>query len=297
MQPADLLKALGGISTRSALERHVTRSELERALRDGELLRVARNRYALPTTGTALTVAHALSAVLCLSSAALHHGWAVKSPPTLPHVSVRRNRKLTPAQQRRASIHRHDLHPEDIVDGVVTSRETTLLQCLRALPHDEALAIADSALRDGETTLLRRVAAVARGRGAAKVRRIAAQARAEAANPFESVTRSIALHVPGLNVEPQRLITTTTPWMRPDLVDPELRVVIEADSFEWHGDRAALRRDCRRYDLLVVDGWLVLRFAWEDVMFDPKFVHRVMSQAVSVAVGRTKASCRDCHSA
>jgi very-short-patch-repair endonuclease len=55
---------------------------------------------------------------------------------------------------------------------------------------------------------------------------------------------------------------------RPDLVDEDLRLVLEADSFEWHGDRVALRDDARRYDLMVVNGWRVLRFAWEDVMFD-----------------------------
>ena len=56
---------------------------------------------------------------------------------------------------------------------------------------------------------------------------------------------------------------------RPDLVDEHLRIVVEADSFEWHGERAALRADARRYNAFVVNGWLVLRFCWEDVMFHP----------------------------
>ena len=45
------------------------------------------------------------------------------------------------------------------------------------------------------------------------------------------------------------------------LVDRELRVVLEADSFAWHGGRQALARVARRYNRLVVDGWAVLRFA------------------------------------
>lgn len=288
MQPAELVSALGGIATRAALARHLTRGRLRRALRDGELVRVARNRYALPSTDEAVAVAHELSAVLCLTSAALHHGWPVKHPPDLPHLSVGRGRKLSGAQRRKAVFHRHDLARDDVRDGIVTSRETTLLQCLRSLPHDEALAIADSALRDGEVALLRRVAATARGRGAARVRTIAAQAHAGAANPFESVLRSIALEVAGLHVEPQRLITSVDPWARPDLVDEDLRIVLEADSFEWHGSRAALRRDCRRYDQLTVDGWLVLRFAWEDVMFDQDFVRHMLRGAVDLTARRTK---------
>ena len=53
--------------------------------------------------------------------------------------------------------------------------------------------------------------------------------------------------------------------------------MVEADSFEWHGDRAALRRDARRYDLLVADGWTVLRFAYEDVMHDQAWVRSVLA--------------------
>ncbi len=56
---------------------------------------------------------------------------------------------------------------------------------------------------------------------------------------------------------------------RPDLVDERLGIILEADSFAWHGSRAALRRDAKRYDEFVVRGWLVLRFAWEDVMSRP----------------------------
>ena len=80
--------------------------------------------------------------------------------------------------------------------------------------------------------------------------------------------------------------------MRPDLVDEDLRIVLEADSFEWHGKRASLRRDCRRYNLLVVDGWLVLRFAWEDVMHDQEFVRAVLVAITNLVVGRTESSTR-----
>ena len=45
--------------------------------------------------------------------------------------------------------------------------------------------------------------------------------------------------------------------------------MLEADSFEFHGERAALSRDCERYDELVARDWLVLRFTWEQVMHRP----------------------------
>lgn len=109
-----------------------------------------------------------------------------------------------------------------------------------------------------------------------------------AANPFESGLRQIALRVPGLNVVPQVTIREPQLQVRPDLVDLELRVVLEADSFEWHGGRRALAEDARRYNVLVVNGWLVLRFSWEDVMFDPDYVREVLVAVVALARMRTE---------
>jgi hypothetical protein len=48
-----------------------------------------------------------------------------------------------------------------------------------------------------------------------------------------------------------------------------------------HGTRAAFAADCRRYDELTVLGWLVLRFAWEHVMFHRGWVADVVLRAVA----------------
>jgi very-short-patch-repair endonuclease len=53
-------------------------------------------------------------------------------------------------------------------------------------------------------------------------------------------------------------------------------LVLEADSFAYHGSQAALERDCRRYAELSRNGWTVLRFAWEQVMFDEKWVEEII---------------------
>jgi very-short-patch-repair endonuclease len=73
---------------------------------------------------------------------------------------------------------------------------------------------------------------------------------------------------------------------RPDLVDERLGLVVEAESFEFHGQRRALRRDCERYTALVLLGWTVVRFAWEHVMFDPAYVSATLAQAVRRAQGQ-----------
>jgi very-short-patch-repair endonuclease len=92
--------------------------------------------------------------------------------------------------------------------------------------------------------------------------------------------RAIALDVRGLRVTPQLVIETPRLAARPDLVDPDRRIVLEADSHTWHSSRAALRRDCSRYDALVLAGWIVLRFTWEQVMFEPDEVRTCLEDVV-----------------
>ena len=92
--------------------------------------------------------------------------------------------------------------------------------------------------------------------------------------------RAIALGVAGSHWDPQHRIRYDDFYARVDLADERLRLVLEADSFEFHGERAAMSRDAERYDELVSRGWLVLRFTWEQVMLRPAWVARVIERTV-----------------
>lgn len=268
----DRLRDLGGVARWGALG--VRRAELARAVDAGVVVRDARGLYVLPGLEDDLRAAARLGGQVSHTSAALRHGWAVKTVPRLPHVTVSRGRRLP--RDTRAVVHRAELPA-----GQITSVETTLDQCLRQLPFDEALAVADSALREGlDPGTLAALARGARGPGSRQLRRVAAAASPRAANPFESVLRAIALDVPGLAVRPQVAVLST----RPDLVDERLRIIAEADSFAWHGSRVALDRDCGRYNMLVVHGWTVLRFSYEAVMRRPAEVRETLVAAVGTKV-------------
>lgn len=282
MDLGEVMARHGGVSTRAALIQATSRAEVDAALVDGRLVRAGHGRYVAPEVDAAARSAHAMNGVLCLSSAALHHGWEVKAVPEKPHVLVPRKRNVPTHFREDVVLHRRDLHPDDVSAGIATSRELTLEQCLRLLPYDEALVIADSALRHGEHAALARAAALVRGRGQAQAARVAKNARAKAANPFESVTRAICHDVPGLHVEPQVVISDPFVWARPDIVDVRLELAVECESFEWHGNRAGFLKDIRRYSLLTASGWLVLRFTWDDVMFRPDWVHAVLARTVAV---------------
>lgn len=289
MRVDEALKRLGGVAGRATLIEVTSRRAVDRAVRRGRVVRDAHGRYALPTADEACRAASRLSGVLGLRSAASYWGWEQKSPPTEPEVIVRRGRKITTEQRHGVRLHWVNVEPAQLHAGIVTDRETTLVQCLRNLPFDEALAIADSARRHGDIGQAQLIALAEsiRGPGSAQARRVARQADPRAANPFESALRAIATDVRGLNAVPQRVIGTGRETVTPDLVDERLGIVLEADSFSWHGVRRYLRRDCRRYNWLVIRGWLVLRFAWEDVMFDPDYVRACLESAVQLVTRRT----------
>jgi hypothetical protein len=200
VSPVERLAELGGIATRRTLLQTCDRRDLERAVREGDIVRVARGRYALAVIDEGRQAAAGVGGVLALTSAALHHGWEVKTVPDRPQVMVTRGRRI---DSREVDVHRAELAPEDVEDGV-TNPEVTLAHCMRRLPFDEALTIADSALRAGvPRSVLARIADEAKGPGSPQMRRVAECATSKAANPFESVLRSIALDVPRLSVEPQ----------------------------------------------------------------------------------------------
>lgn len=295
MDVVGALVELGGVASRGQLVTATSRREVDRALAAGDVVVLGRGRYALPSVDEARAEAHRLSAYVSRLSAALHWGWAVKTVPAKPVVTVPRGRRIRPGQARDVELHVAALGIDDVVDGIVTSKDRTLLDCLRWEPRDSALAVADSALRDGfSRARLLAIGRDARGPGSPQVRAVGAAADARAANPFESVLRDIALQVRGLSVVPQVSIREPDLLGRPDLVDEQLRIILEADSFEWHGGRSDLARDARRYNGFVVAGWLVLRFSWEDVMFHPDEVHAVLKAAVQ---RRTEATCPHCRAA
>ena len=278
MSVVEALEHLGGTATRAQLVAVTSRAAVDRATAAGDLVRLARGRWALPVVDEARLAAHRLSGTVSHASAALLHGWAVKSTPTRPHLTLPQKRRRR-AGWEEVVVHRADLHPAERT-GLVTSPERTLVDCLRTMPLDEALAVADSALRDGfGRQRLLELADRARGAGAARIRSVASRATPLAANPFESVLRAAALEV-GLDVEAQVEIWEPDFLGRVDLADRRRRIVLEADSFAWHGGRAQLASDCRRYNQLAVHGWLVLRFSWEDVMFHAGDVRRTLEAAV-----------------
>lgn len=273
MDPGEAIKRCGGRATWQMLRTlGVRRRDLDAALAEGSILWVRRGHYRSAGPDSALDIAAAVTGVLSHRSAAQHHGWAVGTEPEKPEVIVQRNRRLGAQHRARVRPFYRDLGPEEARLGATTGIRT-VLDCAKDLPFTEALVVADSAVRNDDVDIdrLQDAAKALRGPGSAAAVRVAGAVHGMAANAFESTLRAIALEA-GLDVVPQTQVTDSGLFAMVDLADEGRRLVIEAESFAFHADRRGFRRDIRRYSELVVFGWTVLRFTWEDVTLQPAYV-------------------------
>jgi hypothetical protein len=281
MELVEYMRAVGGIGKWADLRAKCGRSAVERALAAGQIERVGRGRYVAASASDGRKAAVLVRGVLSMRSAAQCHGWAQKRVPERPDVTVPRTRRISHSERRIVVPHWSDLPDQDVVDGVTTQRRT-LVDCMRMLPLDESLPIVESALRCGDISVsaLRALADSMRGRGRARACGVAAMASTRTANAYESVLHAIASTVPGLDARPQMPLRLPDGRIaRPDLLDSGIGLAIEAESFAWHGETAALTRDCERYNTFTILGMVVVRFSWAQVMFKPAYVFDVLVAA------------------
>jgi very-short-patch-repair endonuclease len=225
----DVVRRAGGVARLNQILRESSRHSLRRAVISGDLRRVGRGTYALPESKLAYQAAGTTHGLVSHTSAAAHWLLGELQADPIAHVTVRRHGRSHFI--RGVKVHHSDVAPADDHGGV-TSPLRTVLDCAAILPFADALAIADSALRNG------------------------------------LVDAGIRSFEPQLQIQAQAQASS----IYVDLGDSELQIALEADSFSFHGGREALLRDCRRYNDLVRHGWLVLRFGWEHVMFERAWV-------------------------
>ena len=274
LDPVAALRRWGGVVDGTTLRRVCGDVAVRQAVSSGRITRLARNSYVLPGADEALSSAVRLHGTVSHLSAARAWGWKVKAVPLQPHVTVPRNRNVDAARRGQVHLHWADVPAEDRA-GRCTSRIRTVVDCARSLPFDEALCVADSALREGAVTREQLLAAarLAPRSGRARVQRVAVAADGSADNPFESCLRAIALEVPGWSPQAQLHVPGVG---HADVGEAATRLVLEAESFEFHALPEAFAYDLRRYTAMVRAGWVVLRFGWDDVMHRPEQVRRTI---------------------
>ncbi|QNE22436.1 hypothetical protein F1D05_36740 [Kribbella qitaiheensis] len=286
----EILQRSGGAADFAELRRLVPVSTIRRALTLGQISRVSKGVYALPDGPSDIAVALANGGVLSHESAALHHGLDVVTMPLIPHVTI--GRKFSKRDTELAcTLHWAALPTGDGTDvsrPMATDPLRTVLDCARRLPFGEALAVADSAVRLGKVNrkVLNASALSLNGPGRPAAIRACSLADGRAASALESMLRSRVIEAGITGFIPQYVIRGPGFFARVDLGNPLLRIAIEADSFTHHATREALRRDCRRYTSLAANGWLLLRYSWEDVILDDSWVGDSLDRTITGSAAR-----------
>lgn len=286
---AQLIAQCGGTASRRDLTGTISRRTLVRAVGDGTIRRPRRGVYTLPGLDEALDAGQRVGGVASHRSAALLHGWGVLHAPKKPELVVPRHLRVDAARRRGLDLRYRPLAADDH-DGLTTTPLRTVVDCARDLALPEALAVADSALRSGAVSRDELADAVLPRTGRGPARRVLGLASPDAANPFESGLRALAIEaVDELWVPQQEVVVRDGIVLHADVGTVAARVLLEADSHEFHRSRQDVRTDSWRHDEMTIAGWVVLRFAWEHVMFDPGWVREVIAWVVGTRLGRAPA--------
>lgn len=209
---------------------------------------------------------------------------------------------LAPAQQRLTvprnrsrlripgwAVVRADLDAGDVetVDGLRrTTALRTVLDLAWVLSLTAACVAADSAVRQGlvDAAALANALSGSFGRGCDRMRRLPPLLDARAGSVLETLLRLVLVDA-GLSPVSQHVIRDRAGAFiaRVDFCWPDRRLVVEADGFAFHSDRASYRRDRDRLNELERLGWRVLRFTWEDVQQRPEYVVALVRECLTAA--------------
>lgn len=290
-----LLRRQGGLARRRDLVRQgLDRRALGRLL-DGGALRVALGdvlsaRHDVADDEPVRAAVVGLAGVASHTTAARLWGIDLVADDRRCHVTVARGRSR--AAWTGVVVHRRRMLDEDVRvrHGVqVTSPLRTVLDLCLTLRLAEAVASADAAVRAGLVGLpaLRRACAgLAADQERSRAARVLRLVDPRSESVLESVCRVLfveaGLPAPRTQFEVRRIDGRLLG--RVDFAWPEQRLVVETDGFAFHADRASYRSDRRRTNALVLDGWQVLRFSWEDVVHHAEAV----VAAVRLALGQAR---------
>lgn len=243
----------GLYSTRLLRANGLTKHDVRRAVAAGTLTRPRRGWYATGTTPPeVITAARVGGRLTCLGALRLHGAWTLDEPEL--HVRVADGVAIG----RVGRVHVH-WTPQRIGPGVDTVAEALRSAITCADLRSLVIAIDSLANRGilGTTELRAVLDTTSRGRRAWALHDPAAE------SGIETLVR-LGLRRHRIRVATQVSIAGVG---RVDFLVGQ-RLVIEADGYDWHGDRVAFERDRERDRELVRRGYVVIRASYRQVTTD-----------------------------
>jgi very-short-patch-repair endonuclease len=167
-------------------------------------------------------------------------------------------------------VHRREIAGDRrLVDGIpCLSAARTIVDCGMLVDEEALETMCASAIRYGLATATTISARCGQGRaGSAAVRRV--MKHGEAARLASRLEVRLARLLRKSKLPPSVAQYSVGPY-KLDRAWPHVRFAVEADGFQFHGNRLQWKRDRRRIAAIEVAGWRVLHVTWDDVTARPE---------------------------
>lgn len=199
---------------------------------------------------------------------------AAESAPALPVVT---NRTGAGRKVEGIEVHRRIVEPRDVFKrhGIACTRpERTVLDCAASVTVErlEELLMAMDSGRPGLSRgrLEQLVNDNGGHRGIRNLRELISDDSKDTDAENERRMLRICRRFDVPEPETQYVIHTAGRTFRADFCWPELRLIVECDSWRWHGGKLKAERDKDRDQLLTIAGWLVVHFTRNQIKLLPE---------------------------
>ena len=226
---------------------------------------------------------------LVTGQAALHHWGASRIPAAIDVVVPSAVTRTPPSGVR---LWRSDRATRIFADDGIRLVEpgvATIHAGARADPSRRTGVILDAVREGAVTATAGELAAAAhpRLRGRAALLEVLALARRGVSSVLEHRARTEVFTGPAWReLEWQVPLSLGGRRVVADVLHRQSRVVVELDGARYHSDDRARRRDIERDALLAGEGYLTIRFTWEDIDSRPHWCR----QRVAAAIGASRRS-------
>lgn len=253
------MKSVGSAATTATVRKAgFSDRAIRSAVAEGIIVRHRRGVLRLPDASADVLSALVANGLLTCASAGRHHGIWVLAEPAVPHLFCKHG------AAKGFVVHR-ETYVEPERPGAVASLADSLLHALRCLPEVEAAVMVESAVIQGRTTReFLRGKLPGNRNGAA--RRTLELVDGSADSPIEVVAR-LLFRGAGIRTETQVYLAGI------GIVDFLLEgiLIVEVDG-KNHLEPRQVKKDRGRNNASTVKGFLVLRYDYQALMYNPESV-------------------------
>ena len=261
------------LATRTqAIDLGMTSRQLQDRLESGLLVPVHKGVYRLPGAPRTTTQALLAAGMATGEGVASHRSaaalWALRGvEAATPEITVLGSRR---PELRGVLVHRSDRMDDIDVSRrlrvPVTTPARTLLDLGAVVPVEMVEPALEDALMRRLVTLQLLTNTLERlgrsGRRGAAVLRGLVEERDPATAPTQSMMEDLLFRVVRRGGLPAPVRQYEVAGVRLDGAYPDIRLGLEADSRIWHGGRLDVQRNTDKANILLAQGWRVLRFTW-----------------------------------